>query len=296
VIVFRDQDSRDVINAMSVDVEDYFQVSAFDEAISRDRWDSFESRVRANTERVLATLEPTRTRATFFVLGWVAERHPALIRQIADRGHEIASHGYDHRLVFDLTPDEFRADLRRARAAIESAAGVTVRGYRAPSFSITERSLWALDILIEEGYAYDASIFPIRHDRYGMPSAPRHIHTITRRAGSLWEVPGSTTRVSGMILPIAGGGYFRLLPYGWTRRGIARVNLRERQPVVFYIHPWELDPEQPRLPASQLTRLRHYRNLSETVPRLERLLSEFRFDSIGSILDGRSTGTDGTLQ
>jgi polysaccharide deacetylase family protein (PEP-CTERM system associated) len=198
--------------------------------------------------------------------------------------------------VFDLTPDEFRADLRRARAAIESAAGVTVRGYRAPSFSITERSLWALDILIEEGYAYDASIFPIRHDRYGMPSAPRHIHTITRRAGSLWEVPGSTTRVSGMNLPIAGGGYFRLLPYGWTRRGIARVNQRERQPVVFYIHPWELDPEQPRLPASQLTRLRHYRNLTETVPRLERLLSEFRFDSIGSILDGRSTGTDGTLQ
>lgn len=296
MITFGPVVSTGVVNAMSVDVEDYFQVSAFDQAVSRDQWDSFESRVSANTERVLATLARRSTRATFFVLGWVAERYPALIRQIADRGHEIASHGYDHRLVFDLTPEEFRADLRRARAAIESAAGVQVRGYRAPSFSITARSLWALDILIEEGYAYDASIFPIHHDRYGLPSAPRHIHTITRPAGTLWEVPGSTTRVSGMNVPIAGGGYFRLLPYGWTRLGIARVNRLERQPVVFYIHPWELDPEQPRLPASQLTRLRHYRNLSETVPRLERLLSEFRFDSISSILDGRSTGTDGTLQ
>jgi polysaccharide deacetylase family protein (PEP-CTERM system associated) len=296
VIVFGPPVSTGVVNAMSVDVEDYFQVSAFDQAVSRDQWDRFESRVWANTERVLATLARRSTRATFFVLGWVAERYPALIRQIADRGHEIASHGYDHRLVFDLTPEEFRADLRRARAAIESAAGVHVRGYRAPSFSITARSLWALDILIEEGYVYDASIFPIHHDRYGLPSAPRHIHTITRPAGTLWEVPGSTTRVSGMNVPIAGGGYFRLLPYGWTRLGIARVNRLERQPVVFYIHPWELDPEQPRLPASQLTRLRHYRNLNETVPRLERLLSEFRFDSIGSILDGRSTGTDGTIQ
>lgn len=296
MITFGPVVSTGVVNAMSVDVEDYFQVSAFDQAVSRDQWDRFESRVSANTERVLATLARRSTRATFFVLGWVAERYPALVRQIADRGHEIASHGYDHRLVFDLTPEEFRADLRRARAAIESAAGVQVRGYRAPSFSITARSLWALDILIEEGYAYDASIFPIHHDRYGLPSAPRHIHTITRPAGTLWEVPGSTTRVSGMNVPIAGGGYFRLLPYGWTRLGIARVNRLERQPVVFYIHPWELDPEQPRLPASQLTRLRHYRNLSETVPRLERLLSEFRFDSIGSILDGRSTGTDGTLQ
>ena len=296
MITFGPVVSTGVVNAMSVDVEDYFQVSAFDQAVSRDQWDRFESRVSANTERVLATLARRSTRATFFVLGWVAERYPALVRQIADRGHEIASHGYDHRLVFDLTPEEFRADLRRARAAIESAAGVQVRGYRAPSFSITARSLWALDVLIEEGYAYDASIFPIHHDRYGLPSAPRHIHTITRPAGTLWEVPGSTTRVSGMNVPIAGGGYFRLLPYGWTRLGIARVNRLERQPVVFYIHPWELDPEQPRLPASQLTRLRHYRNLSETVPRLERLLSEFRFDSIGSILDGRSTGTDGTLQ
>jgi polysaccharide deacetylase family protein (PEP-CTERM system associated) len=296
VIVSETSGGADVVNAMSVDVEDYFQVSAFEGAISRDRWASFESRVVSNTERVLATLDRSGTRATFFVLGWVAERHPALIKRIADRGHEIASHGYDHRLVFDLTPEEFRADLGRARVAIEAAAGVRVRGYRAPSYSITARSLWALDVLIEEGYAYDASIFPIYHDRYGLPSAPRHIHTITRSAGTLWEVPGSTTRVSGMNLPIAGGGYFRLLPYGWTRLGIARVNRLERQPVVFYIHPWELDPDQPRLPVSPLTRLRHYRNLTETVPRLERLLREFRFDSIGAILDGISRGTDGTHQ
>jgi polysaccharide deacetylase family protein (PEP-CTERM system associated) len=273
------------LNVLTFDVEDYFQVSAFDELVPRADWHTFESRVCRNTERLLEILEGADTRATFFVLGWVAERFPALMRQIRLGGHEIASHGYAHRLVYAGTPGEFRDDLRRARDVIQCAAGVPVVGYRAPSYSITRESLWALDILIEEGYEYDASIFPIRHDRYGIPDWPRHVHRVERSGGRIWEVPGSTVRWGGVNLPVGGGGYFRLLPYAWTCRGIARLNRVEGRPAVFYLHPWEIDPEQPRIPAGRLTAIRHYGNLQKTEHRLRRLLGDFRFGTVRELLN-----------
>lgn len=269
---------------MSIDVEDYFQVSAFEKTVDRRRWDRLESRVCQNTERLLELFEQTDVRGTFFILGWVADRHPDLVRQIAARGHEIASHGYAHRLVYEQTAQEFREDIRRARAAIECAAGVPVRGYRAPSYSITEQSKWALEVLAEEGYVYDASIFPIRHDRYGIPDAPRHPHSIACPTGVIWEVPGSTVRLGGVNFPVGGGGYFRILPYEWTRWGIRRLNRIEQRPAIFYLHPWEIDPEQPRLPGSALSRFRHYRNLGMTAERLRRLCDEFRFAPIEDVL------------
>jgi polysaccharide deacetylase family protein (PEP-CTERM system associated) len=218
------------------------------------------------------------------MLGWVAERHPELVRRMQAAGHEIASHGYMHQLTYDLTPEDFRTDIRRAKALLQDQAGSEVVGYRAPSYSITERSLWALDVLLEEGYRYDASIFPIRHDRYGIPNAPRHPHRLARAAGSLIEAPPSTVRLGGHNLPIAGGGYFRLLPYAWTSWGVRRVNRRERKPVIFYLHPWEIDPDQPRLPVGGLSKVRHYTNLGETLPRLIRLIQQFRFAPVRQVL------------
>jgi len=273
-----------IANALTVDVEDYFSVSAFDDIVSRDAWGSYESRVCRNTERLLQCFEDAGVRGTFFVLGWVAERFPQLVRQIAAAGHEIGSHSFSHRLVYDLTPQAFREDVRRASAAISAAAGVQVLGYRAPSFSITERSLWALDILIEEGYVYDASIFPVRHDRYGIPDAPREFHQITRGGRTLWECPSSTVRIGGVNLPTGGGGYFRMLPYAWTRWSISRINRVERRPAVFYLHPWEIDPDQPRLGASGLSRIRHYANLHKTEGRLKTLLSEFAWAPLAEVL------------
>jgi polysaccharide deacetylase family protein (PEP-CTERM system associated) len=277
--------SQDVVNAMSVDVEDYFQVSAFERVVSRAGWDALESRVAPNTERVLELFDRANVRATFFVLGWIAERFPALVRRIADAGHEVASHGYHHQLLYMLTPKQFREDVHAAKHSLEQTTGSAVIGYRAPSYSIIKSSLWALDVLIEEGYVYDASIFPIHHDRYGIPDAARHSHVIPLRAGNLVEVPASTVRVGRVNLPIAGGGYFRLLPYAWTRWGIRRVNRLERQPVVFYFHPWEIDPDQPRIAVGRTTRLRHYTGLHRTAGRVAQLLRDFRFDTIASVLD-----------
>jgi len=277
-------DSEPIVNAMSIDVEDYFHVSGFDGIVPRAAWETMESRVVRNTERLLDLFDEFETRSTFFVLGWVGERHPELVRRIAQRGHEVASHGFAHRLVYDQTRSAFRDDVRRAKQILEDACGRPVTGYRAPSYSITPRSLWALDVLIEEGYQYDSSIFPIRHDRYGIPVSDRRPYRIDRSGGSLIEVPGSTTQVGSLNLPVAGGGYFRILPYWWTRWGIARVNEQERRPAIFYLHPWEIDPEQPRLKAGRLSRFRHYRNLHDTENRLRQLLTDFRFDTMESVV------------
>lgn len=273
-----------IVNAMTIDVEDYFHVSAFDGVVPRSRWDTLESRVCANTERVLDILDDAGVTATFFVLGWVGDRHPGLVRQIAARGHEIASHGYAHRLVYDQSPVAFRQDVRKAKRLLEDVSGVRVNGFRAPSYSITPRSLWALDVLIEEGHRYDASIFPIRHDRYGIPVSAPHVYRIERDAGSLIEVPASTLRLGTNNLPVGGGGYFRILPYAWTRWGIARINEVDRRPAVFYLHPWELDPSQPRLSAGLLSTFRHYTNLSSTEERLRRLLDDFAFGPMASVM------------
>jgi polysaccharide deacetylase family protein (PEP-CTERM system associated) len=284
----RENPAGAVVNAMTVDVEDYFHVSAFDRVVSRDSWDRFESRVVPSTQRLLDLFDRASVRSTFFVLGWVAERFPALVREIAAGGHEIASHGYHHQLLYSLTPAQFREDVRSSKALLEEITGSPVLGYRAPSYSIVESTLWALDVLIEEGYAYDASIFPIHHDRYGIPGAERHPHVLRRRGGTMVEMPGSTTRMGGVNWPIAGGGYFRLFPYVWTSRGIRRVNRVERKPVVFYVHPWELDPGQPRFAVGAARRLRHYTGLDKTTDRLRRLLREFRFTAAVDVLDLRA--------
>lgn len=277
-----------MLNALTVDVEDYFHASAFDHVVSRASWPQLDSRVVANTHRLLELFAAHQVRGTFFVLGWVADRFPELVRDIAGGGHELASHGQHHQLVYTLTPEQFREDVRRAKKTIEQIAGAAVRGYRAPSFSIVTQSLWALDVLIEEGHTYDASIFPIRHDRYGIPDAPRSPHVIQRSAGSIVEFPSSTVRAGGANYPIAGGGYFRLFPYAATRWAIARVNSRDREPVMLYVHPWEVDPGQPRLPASRTTQWRHRVGLQTTLDKLRRVLGDFSFGTVSEVLDARS--------
>ena len=285
-----------VLNAMTIDVEDYFHVSAFDGVVPRSEWPALECRVERNTDRLLSIFETAGIKATFFVLGWVAERYPALVKRIAAAGHELASHGYAHRLVYDLTPKMFRSDVRRSKDLLEEATGAAVQGYRAPSYSITPRSLWALDILIEEGFTYDASIFPIHHDRYGIPVSARHPYRLHRASGELIEVPGSTVQWGPMNMPIAGGGYFRIFPMAWTSWGIRRINREEQRAAIFYLHPWEIDPDQPRLPCGVLTRFRHYRNLHVTEARLRRLLSEFEFGPMQAVLRRTFSGQVFTAQ
>ena len=266
-----------VSNALSVDVEDYFQVEAFTGQISPSDWRAFPSRVRQNTERVLQLFERHRVRGTFFVLGWVAERHPRLVEQIAAAGHEIACHSYAHRQVFRLTRAEFREDLRRAKAAIENAAGAPVYGYRAPTFSIMRRSLWALEILAEEGFLYDSSIFPVRHDLYGFPDAPRQMHR--REFGnerSIIELPMSTVSFMGKNLPVGGGGWLRILPLVYTKWAIRRLHAMGA-PLVVYFHPWELDPQQPRIAAPWKSKFRHYTGVKKMEKRLDSLLNSFSF-------------------
>jgi len=274
-----------LVDGLSVDLEDYFHVEAFASRIPRSQWSLFTSRVRHNTARVLELLERNRCRATFFVLGWVAEREPALIREIAQAGHELACHSHLHRLLYRLSPSEFRDDLRRSRAAIEDVGGAKVVGFRAPTFSVTRKSLWALEILAEEGFQYDASIFPIRHDRYGIPGASRWVHQRSLPSGqSIWEIPPSTVRLGRINLPFGGGGYLRLLPMSFTRWAIEAVHRREGQPVMIYFHPWELDPYQPRLPGDWKSRLRHYRGLAKTEERLQEILSRGTFQPFINIV------------
>lgn len=277
----------DLLNAFTVDVEDYFHVSAFEKHIDRSAWDRFGSRVRTNTHRILELLDRHKVSATFFVLGWVADRYPDLVREIHRCGHEIGSHSYEHRLVYEQSPEEFRSDLRRSRDVLEDVIGQRVTAYRAPSFSITKRSLWALDILVQEGFRVDSSIFPMsHHDRYGIGDAEPGLHRIDTDSGPLWEFPPSVVRFARLRVPIGGGGYFRLYPVSLSLYGLARINRTTQQPFMFYVHPWEIDPQQPRLRAgSRRSRFRHYLNLSKTKQRLDLVLRKFRFgrmcDAIG---------------
>jgi polysaccharide deacetylase family protein (PEP-CTERM system associated) len=273
-----------VPNALTVDVEDYFHVAALAPNIPRDTWGARESRVVANTHRLLAIFEQFGVRGTFFVLGWVAERHSQLVRDIAAAGHEIACHGFSHRLVYEQPVDEFRQETLRSKKLLEDITGTAVLGYRAASYSIVRSSLWALDILVEAGFSYDSSIFPVRHDRYGIPNAERVPHRLSTPGGkSIVEWPLATASILGFRLPVAGGGYFRLLPYWLSRWGLASIVQRESRPFIFYLHPWEVDPEQPRVSASRLSRFRHYTNLDKCEQRLRRLLGEFQF---GTARDG----------
>jgi len=257
----------------------------FEKHVRRDQWDHWESRVEANTHRILRLLDQHGVKATFFLLGWIGERYPQLVRDIHACGHEIGSHGYWHRLIYQQTPAEFRADLRRSREVLEDTIGQRVTAHRAASFSITEKSLWALEILVEEGFLVDSSIFPIRHDRYGIPGAEPRLHCLTTAAGPLWEFPPSVARFAGLNVPVSGGGYFRLYPLRLTLRLLRRINRRERQPFVFYLHPWEVDPGQPRMhAASRTSRFRHYVNLGRNERKLDRLLRRFRFGRLCDVV------------
>jgi polysaccharide deacetylase family protein (PEP-CTERM system associated) len=272
-------------NALTVDVEDYFQVAALAEAVDRQDWPTMEYRVEANTDRLLELFEQRDVKATFFTLGWVAERSPDLVRRIQKAGHEIASHGYSHQLVYNQTPDVFREETRKSKQILEDITGEPIKGYRAASYSITAKSRWALDILCEEGFTWDSSIFPVHHDRYGMPGTPHQPYLLEApEGGTLKEFPLSTCPVGNYRMPIAGGGYFRLYPYALSRWGLGKIN-RAGQPFIFYLHPWEIDTGQPRLKVKAFSRFRHYNNLDKCMNRLERLLTDFEFGSVSDVMN-----------
>ncbi|MBH1999013.1 MAG: DUF3473 domain-containing protein [Sphingomonadaceae bacterium] len=275
-------------NALSVDVEDWFQVGAFERTIQRGHWDGLTHRVEGNTDAVLDLFAQADVKATFFTLGWVAERYPALIRRIADAGHEVASHGYDHARVFTFTPEQFRADLRKARGILEDAGGQAVTGYRAPSFSIDTRTPWAHTILAEEGYRYSSSVAPIRHDHYGWPESPRFAWKPVAGA-DLVELPVTTAKLGKRTLAAGGGGFFRLLPYGFSRWAIRQVNEQAQRPAIIYFHPWEIDPDQPRVANAPLrSRLRHYSNLSVMAAKLRRLTRDFAWTRVDALADAEA--------
>jgi polysaccharide deacetylase family protein (PEP-CTERM system associated) len=272
-------------NAMSIDVEDWFHPEALRQHVQREDWDRLEPRAGRIVDELLRLLDAAQVRATFFVLGWVAEREPDLVPRLVRAGHEVASHGYAHRMITQQTPEEFAADLRRSLAVLRSQTGTAIRGYRAPSFSVVRDTLWALDILVAEGIEYDSSIFPVRHDRYGIPGAPRGPHRVRRSGGrELWELPPVTLRVGGRTLPAAGGGYLRLFPYAYNAHAVRRMQA-ENLPAVVYTHPWEYDPAQPRLRLPALQALRHYGRIAGTAAKLRRLLAEFEFTTCAAVVD-----------
>jgi polysaccharide deacetylase family protein (PEP-CTERM system associated) len=265
-----------ITNILTIDVEEHFQVSAFENIIKPEHWDNHDSRVSKNTRKILDLLDEHNVIATFFIVGWTAEKNPDLVTEIIKRGHDIGCHSYLHRKVYNLTPDEFRRDTAKAKNLLEHLANDKIAGYRAPSYSITKKSLWALDILEELGFKYDSSIFPIVHDNYGIPDAPRFKYK--HKSHNLIEYPISTARLMHLNIPIAGGGYFRLFPYWFTKMLLKRINLIEKQPFIFYLHPWEVDPKQPRMNNARFrSRFRHYNNLDKTETRLKRLLQDFKF-------------------
>jgi polysaccharide deacetylase family protein (PEP-CTERM system associated) len=286
-----------MLNALTIDVEDYFHVAAFARQIHPEDWDRYPRRVEKNTIRLLDLLAEQQVRATFFILGWVAEKCPALVRQISRAGHGIGCHGYYHQVIYEGTPDQFRCDLRRAKGVIEDVLSAPVKSYRAPSYSVTSKTLWALPILAEEGFEYDSSIFPIVHDLYGIPGAPRFPYVKVLNTGQkIKEFPPSTMRLLGINFPIGGGGYLRILPYSLTSLAIRRINEVEKQPAMVYLHPWEIDPEQPRISAPWKSRFRHYQNLDTTEVKLRKLLGEFSFCALESALDGRRLEEDFSYQ
>lgn len=276
-----------MVNAMTIDVEDWFHVAAFFNNISRDDWPTLPYRAEKNTDRILQMLADRQGKATFFVLGWVAQRSPGLIRRIHSAGHEIACHGMSHEFVYRQDPEVFRRETREAKQLLEDATGAEVTGYRASTYSITQSALWALDILVEEGFDYDSSIFPVRHPQYGIPGAQRAPGVLkTLKGRSIVEFPLTTARLGPIELPVAGGGYFRILPYWLTSAGLRSVNEREKRPFIFYFHPWEIDPGQPRVTGASLSsRLRHYTNLKLCESRLEKLLQDFQFTSARDVLE-----------
>ncbi len=277
--------SRNNLDLLSVDVEEYFHATTFESVIPRSEWEERKGRSARSIDRLLGRFDDWKVRATFFVLGWFAERNRELVARIQKEGHEVACHGYDHRLIYNMTPDSFRNDVRRAKGLIEEITGAEVLGYRAPTFSIVLRTAWAIPILIEEGFAYDSSIFPIHHDRYGIPDFPREPVRISSPDGSLVEFPLTTIRIGGLNIPISGGGYLRLLPFPIVRRAIAKV--RQRGELVnLYVHPWEIDTSLPRVPISLLKRLRHYHGIDKVESRLARLVGEGRFSPFGDVLTG----------
>jgi polysaccharide deacetylase family protein (PEP-CTERM system associated) len=276
-----------IVNAFSVDVEDWFQVAAFAPYIDRTSWDSLECRAERNVDVMLETLARRRVHATFFTLGWIAERYPGIVRRIVAGGHELASHGHAHHMVGELGPHKFREDVVRAKGILEDLGGVAVSGYRAPSFSIGRDTLWALDVLAETGHAYSSSIYPIRHDLYGMPEAPRFAH---RRQSGILEIPATSIRVMERNLPASGGGYFRLLPYSASSWSIRRVNNVDRQAAVFYCHPWEIDPGQPRMAqANRKARFRHYVNQHRMLSKIDRLLGDFAWGTVRDTIARQAT-------
>ncbi len=272
-------------NALTFDIEDYFQVSAFSEQVEKSHWGNMPSRVEANTSKVLDLLSEAGHSGTFFVLGWVARNHPNLVRQITERGHEIACHSLEHRIVHQMTRDEFFEDTRSAKHALEDAGGQPVRGYRAPSFSITQGSQWAFEVLAQLGFKYDSSIFPVRHPNYGMPNAPRGPFLIETRYGPLVEFPMMTVEFRGRRSPLGGGAYLRILPYWYTRWGIGYINKTEGRPACVYLHPWELDSEQPRIAAGLAARARHYLGLRGAEAKFRRLLRDFDFQSLAAAIE-----------
>ncbi len=270
---------------MSVDVEDYYQVSAFAKSVATTEWEQHESRVVANTQRLLDLFAEKKVKATFFVLGWVADREPQLVKDIHSQGHEIASHGYSHQLIYNQTPDIFKSETIKSKQLLEDLIGEEVLGYRAASYSITKRNLWALDILAEAGFTYDSSIFPIRHDRYGIADAKTIPHKLmTPNGAELIEFPLTTRRIGNLNIPVAGGGYFRLYPYFLTRYFLKAVNKKQDEQFVFYLHPWEVDPEQPRIEASWFSKFRHYNNLEKCESRLNNLMDDFNFTTMKTVL------------
>ena len=276
-----------IVNGFSIDVEDYFQVSNFSKFVSIDSWQNFPLRVESNVESILKILQQAQVKGTFFILGWVAEKLPKMVYDIHREGHEIACHGYQHELVYDLGPEKFREDIRKSKAILEEICGQKVIGYRAPSYTITKDSLWALSILQEEGFLYDSSIFPVHHPRYGIPDAPRHPYLYSLNNTQMYEFPPATLEIGKFHLPVAGGGYFRLFPYDFTKWALNQIN-KEGYPFVFYLHPWEIDPKQPRFQQARfMHRFRHYINLSKTKGRLIKLLKDFCFVPMKEMLENK---------